>query len=62
MIQISITEEDAELFKMFRKHQAVFKQLIEAGFEDTYNGKMILNFNYLGKLCDVEKQVHIKIV
>jgi len=61
MITIQITEEDAELFKMFRQHQDLFKQLLDAGLLDTANGKLILNYNYMGKLCDIEKHVHIKI-
>ena len=61
MIKLELTKEDAELFKLFREHQDLFKSLLDAGLTDTANGKLILNYNYLGKLCDIEKQVHIKI-
>lgn len=62
MITIQLTNEDAELFKLFREHQNMFKSLLEAGLVDTANGKLILNYNYLGVLCDIEKQIHYKIV
>ena len=62
MINISLTEKDAELFKLFREHQDLFNSLLEAGLTDTFNGKLILNYNYLGQLCDVEKQIHFKVV
>jgi hypothetical protein len=62
MITIQITEEDAELFKLFRKHQDLFVVLLKAGVNDIANGKLVLNYNYLGELCDVERQVHFKVV
>jgi hypothetical protein len=60
-ITIQITESDAELFKLFREHQDLFKSLLDAGLTDTANGKLILNYNYLGKLMDIERQVHFKV-
>jgi hypothetical protein len=60
-ITIQITESDAELFKLFREHQDLFKSLLDAGLVDTANGKLILNYNYLGKLMDIERQVHFKV-
>jgi hypothetical protein len=62
MITISITKEDAELFKLFREHQNMFKNLLDAGLTEVANGKLILNYNYLGELCDIEKQIHFKVV
>lgn len=62
MITISLTKEDAELFRLFREHQNMFKSLLDAGLTDTFNGKLILNYNYLGILCDIEKQIHYKVV
>jgi hypothetical protein len=62
MITLQITKEDAELFKLFREHQNMFKSLLDAGLKDTANGKLILNYNYLGELCDIEKQIHYKVV
>lgn len=61
MITIQLTNEEAELFKLFREHQDLFKSLVDAGLLDTANGKLILNYNYMGKICDIEKHVHIKI-
>jgi len=61
MIIIELTNEDAELFKSFREHQDVFKALMDAGLDSTKNGKLILNYNHLGEMLDIEKQVHIRV-
>jgi hypothetical protein len=61
MIIIELTNEDAELFKSFRKHQDIFKALLDAGLDNTKNGKLILNYNHLGEMLDIEKQVHIRV-
>ena len=61
MILIELTNEDAELFKSFRQHQDVFKALMDAGLDSTKNGKLILNYNHLGEMLDIEKSVHIRV-
>jgi hypothetical protein len=61
MIIIELTNEDAELFKSFREHQDVFKALMDAGLDSTKNGKLILNYNHLGEMLDIEKSVHIRV-
>lgn len=61
MIIIELTNEEAELFRQFRENQDIFQALISAGLKEIKNGKLILNFNHLGEMLDIEKQVHIKV-
>lgn len=43
MTTVELTEEDAELFIEFRKHQKQFKQLLDNGVFDSLNGQKILH-------------------
>lgn len=54
MIDIQLTEEDAQLFLKFREHQSTFAILEEAGVFNVRNGKAVLNFDANGTLCDIE--------
>ena len=61
MINIQLTNKDAEFFKLFREHQDLFTAIIDAGLLTMKNGKIILNYNHLGEMLDIEKQQHIRV-
>lgn len=54
IVKIELTEEEAELFKIFVKHFADFEKLLKAGFCDFKNGKMIIHRDFNGKLRKIE--------
>lgn len=52
-IVVELSNEDAALFVQFRKHQDIFRTLLENGVFATRNGKAILNFNADGVLTRI---------
>jgi len=54
MINVELTEIDAELFREFRRVQDMLRVLNDAGVFQTKNGKIILNFNEDGVLTDIK--------
>lgn len=45
MIKIELSLQDAELFKLFRKYQHPFKQLLDSGVFEPINGSKIIHKN-----------------
>ena len=52
--KIELTEQDAKLFLLFRKHQDEFKILTEAGFFGFKNGCAIIHRDPKGILKNIE--------
>ena len=53
-INIELSEEEAQQFIAFRKHQADFVSLINTGVFNIRNGSAILSFNKDGVLDSVQ--------
>jgi len=53
-MQIDLSDQDAELFLLFRRYQDVFDVLEGAGVFRVRNGKAVLNFNSDGVLVDID--------
>jgi hypothetical protein len=51
---IELTDEDAELFKLFRKHQDQFKVLLEEGVMTFSNGRATVHKDSMGEIALVE--------
>ena len=51
---IELTNEDAELFKLFRQYQDQFKILIEEGVMKFSNGRATIHKDALGEIALVE--------
>lgn len=49
-IKIELTQEEVDLFILFRKYQHIFSLLTERDVFETRNGKVVLNFDSKGKL------------
>lgn len=49
-ITVKLSEEDAQLFALFRKYQHLFDLMLEYNVFETRNGKVVLNFDSKGKL------------
>jgi len=45
MINIELTQQEVELFKVFREHQDFFHTLITKDVPNMRNGNVTLNFN-----------------
>lgn len=54
-VTVFLTPIDAELFKKFQKHHALFKLLIEKGVFDQANANIMLNFDASGTLGSIER-------
>lgn len=54
LTKIEITNEDAKLFILFRKHQDEFKILIDAGFFQFKKGCAIIDRNDNGVITGVD--------
>jgi len=50
MITIELTDEDADLFKLFRKYQDQFKILLKDGLLDFKQGRGVIHKNDDGKI------------
>lgn len=57
MIKIELTEDDAILFKAFRKHQDNFAILYASEVFETRSGVVSLSFNHEGVLTQINKDV-----
>lgn len=57
MITIDLTEQDAELFREFRKNQDLFCMLLNGGVFTTQNGQVTLNFDPMGTLTHINQSV-----
>ena len=57
MINISLTTEEAELFKDFRKYQDVFTALRQACVFTTKNGSVTMDFDHQGILQQIKSNV-----
>jgi hypothetical protein len=53
MINISLTIEDAELFREYRQHQDTFQALYNAGVFTTKNGSATIDFDSQGVLQQI---------
>lgn len=53
-VTVSLTPQDAELFKLFRQHQDNFQLLLVAGVFDIIAGTVILNFDEHNILRKIE--------
>lgn len=51
---IELTEEDAELFKIFLKYYEVIKVILNSHALDVINGSAVLYFNARGVLMRIE--------
>lgn len=49
--------EDARTFKEFLKYQPIIKTMIDSGVFNVRNGQVVMNFNDLGKLMQVNIQI-----
>ena len=54
MQTLNLSDQDAELFLLFRKYQDMFDVLDKAGVFRVKNGKAVLNFDQNGVLSDIE--------
>jgi hypothetical protein len=54
-VTIFLTPIDAELFKKFQKHHALFKLLVEQGVFEVRNGGVVLNFDHSGEITTIER-------
>lgn len=54
MTSLDLTDEEAELFLAIRRHQELFKALIEAQVPEIRRGEAVLSFNHDGHLMHVE--------
>ena len=53
-IKIELSEQDAEMFKLFRQYQDSFQLLIANKVFSIKNGKAILNFDKNGALRQID--------
>lgn len=53
MYNLELTKEEADLFVEFRKHEILFKILLDSGVFDTKNGSAVLSFNSSGNLMQI---------
>ena len=51
---LTLNQEEAEAFLLFRKHQDFIMSLISAQIQDIKNGSATLNFNPQGSLMNVQ--------
>lgn len=58
MVNIELTDNEAELFKQFRQNEPNFTAMLSCGVFDVKKGQVILSFSAEGKLTDVD--IHIK--
>lgn len=58
IIQIELSEDEAELFKKFRQHQNNFEYLLQEGIFDLRNSEAILDFDSSGFLGHIKMGVH----
>ena len=54
MINIELTDQEAQLFKDFQQHHDTFMVLNNSGVFDIKNGTALLNFDSIGTLTDVD--------
>ena len=59
MITISLTDEDAVLFRAFKEHQENFSVLYASGLFNIRSGKAALHFNLEGVLDSVDIDVPV---
>lgn len=59
MASIDLTDEEAQAFMLFRKHQSLFELFDEVGVFNVRNGRAILNFDSNGTLVDIECQMKL---
>jgi hypothetical protein len=57
LITVQLTNEDAKLFKLFRKHQDVFTDMVNAGLFNVKNGSATLDFSPQGHMMDIRTSV-----
>lgn len=58
MVIIELQDQEAELFKSFRKHQTQFETLISNGVFEVRKGQAILSFSNEGTITDID--IHVK--
>ena len=56
MISIELTDQEAELFKLFRQYQGIFESFIRAGFLDFKCGSITFHYNPEGQIVKYEKR------
>lgn len=54
LTSVSLTDEDARLFLLFREHQNDFLTMVESGVFKVRNGVAILNFNSDSQLTQID--------
>jgi len=54
-IRIDLTEEDASLFREFRRHQDIFQSLVTLGVFNTRGGAVTIHFNSQGQIARIDK-------
>jgi len=54
MINIELTEQDAQQFRDFQQHYDLFTVLNNSGVFDIRNGTALLNFDSTGTLSDID--------
>lgn len=52
-ITVELSEDEAHLFVLFRKHQKVFTDLLDSGVLDLKNGTATIGFDHQGKLRQI---------
>lgn len=58
MINIELTDQEAQLFLEYQKNRDTFKIMLEAGVFGVRNGQAILSFDPSGTMCDID--IHMK--
>ena len=59
MVTIELTHEEAEAFKLFRKHQDEFVLLVHNNIFEIKNGSAELHFDSNGNLASIN--AHVKV-
>jgi hypothetical protein len=52
-----LDSETARQFRSFLKHQPMFLTMLESGVFNVKNGQVVMNFNDMGKLMEVNIQI-----
>jgi hypothetical protein len=59
MVNVTLSEQEAQSFLKWREHQANFEILLENGVFDVRNGSVELHFNVAGHVASID--AHIKV-
>lgn len=52
-----LDDDTARQYKAFVKYQPIFKTMLDSGVFNVKNGQVVMNFNDLGRLMEVNIQI-----